>query len=207
MIPRAPRALALALVASIAAFVFWPGSDAEARASRRSKAKPGPKASSLQKAPEIDLARWINTKPLRAAELSGTPRLVEFWTFDCVNCQNTVPAMRELHSRYAKRGLRVLGIHAPEFAHERDSAAVAAAVKRMGITFPVGLDTDRVVFDSFKNRYWPALFLIDRAGSIRVRHIGELHVGTRAWKNFCAGVESTLVAPAPVGSRRRRGSR
>ena len=207
MIPRASRApagIAAAVALGVAlsmAILLLSGPDADARAPKRSKAKP--KAAARQ-APEIDLARWINTKPLSTAELSGTPRLVEFWTFDCVNCKNTVPAMRELHSRYGNRGLRVLGIHAPEFAHERDSAAVAAAVKREGIRFPVGLDTDRKVFDAFKNRHWPALFLIDRTGSIRVRHIGELHVGTRAWNNFCAAVESTLVVRAPVVGRRRR---
>jgi len=108
--------------------------------------------------------------------------------------------MREIHGLYAKRGLRVLGIHAPEFAREHDSVAVAAAVKQHGIAFPVGLDNDHAVFDAFKNRYWPALYLIDRNGVIRSTHIGELHVGTRAWSNFCAAIESTLVA-AP--SRRR----
>jgi hypothetical protein len=61
----------------------------------------------------------------------------------------------------------------------------------------VGLDNEHQVFDAFKNRHWPALFLIDRTGAIRARHVGELHVGTRAWNNFCAAVESTLVTPAP----------
>ncbi len=148
-------------------------------------------------APEINLSRWINTTPLTPADLAGTPRLVEFWTFGCVNCRNTVMAMREIHGLYAKRGLRVLGIHAPEFAHERDSAAVAAAVKSHGIAFPVGLDNEHAVFDAFKNRHWPALFLIDRKGKIRSTHIGELHVGTRAWSNFCAAIESTLATPPP----------
>jgi thiol-disulfide isomerase/thioredoxin len=150
-------------------------------------------------APEITLSRWINTKPLTPADLSGTPRLVEFWTFDCVNCRNTVAAMREMHGLYAKRGLRVLGIHAPEFARERDSAAVAAAVRREGIVFPVGLDNDHAVFNAFRNRYWPALYLIDRKGVIRSTHVGELHVGTRAWNNFCAAIESTLVGAPPRG--------
>ncbi len=146
-------------------------------------------------APEINLTRWINTTPLTPADLTGTPRLVEFWTFGCANCRNTVMAMREIHGLYAKRGLRVMGIHAPEFAHERDSAAVAAAVKSHGITFPVGLDNEHAVFDAFKNRHWPALYLIDRRGEIRSTHIGELHVGTRAWINFCAAIESTLASP------------
>jgi len=159
-------------------------------------AKPAPRASASgpRKAPAIDLKRWINTKRLAPRDLEGKVRLVEFWTFGCVNCQNTILAMRELHGLYAKKGLLVLGVHSPEFPRERDSSAVAAAVKKAGIGFPVALDNDHVVFDAFKNRYWPALYLIDRQGIVRATHAGELHVGTRAWTNFCAAVESTLVA-------------
>ena len=193
MTPRAVRRT----LAATAALLLLAGT-VGARAPKNPKAPKGPKTTADRHvAPEIDLSRWINTKPLTPADLAGTPRLVEFWTFGCVNCRNTVMAMREIHGLYAKRGLRVLGIHAPEFAHERDSAAVAAAVKAHGIAFPVGLDNDHVVFDAFKNRYWPALYLIDRKGTIRSTHIGELHVGTRAWSNFCAAIESTLAVPPP----------
>ncbi|HEU4724863.1 MAG TPA: redoxin domain-containing protein, partial [Candidatus Eisenbacteria bacterium] len=151
MISRPNRGAAAALAAALILSTLLADGTSNARPSTQSKSKK-PAAERLLVAPEIKLARWINTKPLTAADLKGTPRLVEFWTFDCVNCRNTTPAMRELHARFGKRGLRVLGIHTPEFAHERDSAAVAAAVKREGIRYPVGLDNDHAVFDGFKNR-------------------------------------------------------
>ncbi len=156
-------------------------------------AKAKKEQSGRRKAPPIEISSWINTKPLRARDLEGTPRLVEFWTFDCVNCQNSVLAMREIYGLYAKQGLRVLGIHTPEFPHERDSSAVAAAVKKQGIGYPVGLDNDFAVFNGFKNKYWPAIFVVDREGIIRATHIGELHVGTRAWRNLCASIERVLA--------------
>lgn len=202
-----PAAVRSSLAAALALALVLAGATLEARApivskasksskaSRASKASKGPLARGL--APEIKLSRWINSKPLTPADLSGKPRLVEFWTFDGADCRNTVMAMREIHGLYAKRGLHVLGIHAPELPHERDSTAVAAAVKEQGIAFPVGLDNDHAVFKAFRNRYRPALYLIDRKGVIRSVHIGELQVGTRAWNNFCAAIESTLVAAPP----------
>jgi thiol-disulfide isomerase/thioredoxin len=164
---------------------------------KRAKSKPPPVSSGLKPAPAIDLKRWINTKPLRPADLEGKVRLVEFWTFGCVNCQNTVMAMREIHGLYAKKGLLVLGIHTPEFPKERDSVAVAAAVREQGIGFPVALDNDYATFRAFKNRYWPALYLLDRKGIVRATHVGELHVGTRAWSNFCAAIEQQLAGKEP----------
>jgi hypothetical protein len=117
-----------------------------------------------------------------------------------------VPAVREIQYLYAKRGLVVLGIHTPEFPAERDSVAVAAAAKELGLTFPIALDNDSVVWNAFKNRYWPAFYLIDREGAIRTSHIGELHVKTRAWSNFLASIEEVLEEKKPprTGSRPRR---
>lgn len=145
-------------------------------------------------APPIDLAGWINTKPLSPADMKGKVRLVEFWTFGNANCQRTILAMREIHGLYAKKGLLVLGIHSPEFPRERDSTALAAAVRRNGIGFAVALDPDRRVFDAFENRAWPALYLVNRKGRIVATHVGELSVGTRAWRNLCAAIDSAFVA-------------
>ena len=149
--------------------------------------------SGVRRAPAIEATRWLNTKPLRAADLEGKPRLVEFWTFGCENCRRTVPAIREIQYLYAKRGLVLVGVHTPEFAGERDSAAVASAAKELGLTFPIALDNDSLVWKAYKNRYWPALYLIDREGIIRATHIGELHVNTRAWNNFVANIEEILA--------------
>ena len=160
-------------------------------------AKPGaaPPAPSAgpRVAPPLESKSWINSKRLTHADLDGKVRVVEFWSIGCVNCQNTVIAMRELHGLYAKKGIVIVGVHSPEFPRERDSTAVAAAVAKSGIRFPVALDNDHKIFDAYKNRYWPALYLIDRKGIVRATHVGELHVGTRAWNNFTAAIDSVLA--------------
>jgi hypothetical protein len=162
--------------------------------------KPAPEASATRLAPPIRLSQWINTKPLDPRALEGTPRLVEFWAIGSAKSQNSVLAMREIYGLYAKQGLRVLGIHTPESSNERDSSLVAAAVKKHGIGFPVGLDNDSTVFRGFKNKYWPAIYVVDREGVVRATHVGELHVGTRAWRNLCASIERVLAAK-PVDRR------
>lgn len=180
------------LLACLFALSSVPG---EAKPKRK---KPAPETKGL--APPIRLSQWINTKPLRPSDLEGTPRLVEFWAVGSAKSQNSVLAMREIYGLYGKQGLRVLGIHTPESSNERDSTVVAAAVKRHGIGFPVGLDNDSTVFKGFKNKYWPAIYVVDRQGVVRATHIGELHVGTRAWRNLCASIERVL-APKPEPRR------
>ena len=165
---------------------------------RHRKPRPPATPASVRQAPPIDLKSWINTKRLTPADLKDKVRLVEFWTFGCVNCQNTVLAMREIDGLYSRKGLVVLGIHSPEFPAERDSTAVAAAVRKAGIRFPVALDNDHRVFNAFKNKYWPALYLVDRSGDIVARHIGELHTDTRAFRNLCAAIDSALVARVAI---------
>lgn len=116
---------------------------------------------------------WLNSAPLPPAVLAGKVVLYDFWTFGCVNCQHTLPAVMAWHARYAADGLVVLSIHTPEFASEADPANVAAAVRDQGITYPVALDADRRVWRAFENHYWPAFFLYDRDGRPRYTHVGE----------------------------------
>jgi thiol-disulfide isomerase/thioredoxin len=116
---------------------------------------------------------WLNTGPLDPTALAGKVVLYDFWTFGCVNCQHTTPAVKAWHARYAADGLVVLSIHTPEFSNEADPANVAAAVADAGITYPVALDADRRVWRAFDNHYWPAFLLYDRTGAQRYTHIGE----------------------------------
>ncbi len=104
----------------------------------------------------------------------------------------SVPALRELHRLYAGRGLVVVGIHSPEFAHERDPAAVTQAIAKLQIPYLVALDTDFALWKGFGNRYWPATYLVGRDGTILWKHVGELHQGTAAWKEGTAEVETAL---------------
>lgn len=106
----------------------------------------------------------------------------------------TVPALRELHRLYAGQGLVVVGIHSPEFDHERDPAAVQKAIGRLQIPYLVALDTDFSLWKGFENRYWPATYLVGREGTILWQHVGELHAQTVAWTEARAAIEGTLKA-------------
>jgi len=127
-------------------------------------------------APALPKAGWLNTpenKPLRLDELRGKVVLIEFWTFACYNCRNQLPYVKAWHEKYASQGLVVIGVHTPEFEHERDPENVKQAVRDLGITFPVVLDNDFATWRRYKNEYWPAVYLIDTSGRIVYLAIGE----------------------------------
>ena len=125
-------------------------------------------------APEIAAgSEWIGAPPTTIADLRGRVVLVQFWTFGCHNCRNTLPSLRRWHARYADRGLVVVGVHTPEFGFERGRAAVAAAVERHGIAYPVVLDDAMQTWRAWSNRYWPTAYFVDRRGVIRHVRIGE----------------------------------
>lgn len=67
----------------------------------------------------------------------------------------------------------VIGNHYPEFSHERDLDNLKEALIRLDVPYPVAQDNDRATWSAYKNRYWPTLYLIDKWGNIRYRHIGE----------------------------------
>lgn len=116
---------------------------------------------------------WLNGPPLTAQDLRGKAVLIDFWTWDCANCLRSVPIIERLHQRYGPRGLIVIGVHTPEFAHERPLAGVQAAVRRLGLHYPVVQDNDYRTWAAFGNRYWPAVWLVDQSGHIVYRHEGE----------------------------------
>ncbi len=128
----------------------------------------------LGPAPELENLVFLNTEtPLRLADLRGQVVLLEFWTFDCINCIRTLPYIQAWHETYADQGLVVIGNHYPEFSYERDLGNVMAAVERLGLTYPIAQDNDRATWGAYNQRYWPTVILIDKAGNIRYRHIGE----------------------------------
>jgi cytochrome c biogenesis protein CcdA/thiol-disulfide isomerase/thioredoxin len=116
---------------------------------------------------------WINSEPLKLDELKGDVVLVDFWTYSCINCIRNNPYLISWHEKYKDKGLNVIGIHAPEFAFERNIENVKKAVNDQGIPYPVALDNDFSTWAAFKNRSWPALYLIDAEGNVRRIHEGE----------------------------------
>jgi len=105
--------------------------------------------------------------------LRGKVVLVDFWTYGCVNCVNTLPRVTELYAKYRDRGLVVVGIHTPEFPFEHSASNVQAALKRHGITYPVGQDNESQTWNAYRNQYWPAQYIVDQNGKIVFQHDGE----------------------------------
>ncbi len=116
---------------------------------------------------------WINTKPLSLAQLRGNVVLIDFWTYSCINCLRTLPHLKAWYATYKDRGLVIIGVHTPEFAFEHVSSNVRAAVKRLGITYPVVQDNRFKTWDNYANQYWPAEYLVDKQGHVRHTHFGE----------------------------------
>jgi thiol-disulfide isomerase/thioredoxin len=130
----------------------------------------------IGRAPELTgVHPWLNTtdgEDLTLEKLRGRVVLLEFWTFACVNCQRTLPFVRRVGQEY-QPGLTVVGVHTPEFRFERSLENVERAVRESGLGYPVGLDNDYVAWKAYGNRYWPTMYLIDRAGEVRYKQIGE----------------------------------
>ena len=128
----------------------------------------------LGKLPSLDgLGPWFNSPPLTNAELRGRVVLVDFWTYSCINCLRTLPYLEAWDAKYRKYGLVIIGVHAPEFAFERDPANVAKAIHDLGIRYPVALDNKYVLWNALHNQYWPAHYFVDARGRIRYFHHGE----------------------------------
>src|SRR2546428_4430329 len=116
---------------------------------------------------------WINSPPLTVAGLRGHVVLVDFWTFSCVNCVRTLPHLQQLYSAYRDRGFVLVGVHSPEFDFEKVPANGRAAVQRLGVTWPVAIDSEMATWNAYANQYWPAEYLIDQQGRVAYVHFGE----------------------------------
>lgn len=117
---------------------------------------------------------WLNTqRPLVLDKLRGKVVLVDFWTYTCVNWRRTLPYVREWALKYKDQGLVVIGVHTPEFSFEQKSDNVSRSIKEMNIGYPVVLDNNFEIWNSFQNEYWPALYLIDAKGQLRYHKFGE----------------------------------
>src|SRR5215469_7369149 len=118
-------------------------------------------------APEIASQTWLNAEPTRIAQLKGKVVLVEFWTFGCYNCRNVEPHVKSWFKSYADQGFLVIGVHSPEFSYEHDLSRVKQYIRDHDIPFPVSIDNDFSTWNRYGNRYWPAMDLIDKQGTIR----------------------------------------
>ena len=123
--------------------------------------------------PLTGAVQWLNSPPLDAQALKGKVVLVDFWTYSCINCLRSLPYVKAWAEKYRDQGLVVIGVHAPEFAFERDVKNVTQAMKDLGIHYPVAIDNEFKIWRAFNNEYWPAHYFADAQGRIRYHHFGE----------------------------------
>jgi len=117
--------------------------------------------------------KWLNSPPLTDAALKGKVVLIDFWTYSCINCLRELPYVRAWTEKYKDHGLVVIGVHAPEFAFERNVDNVKQAVAQLKLDFPIAIDNDYAIWRAFDNEYWPAEYFVDARGRIRYHQFGE----------------------------------
>jgi thiol-disulfide isomerase/thioredoxin len=130
-------------------------------------------AKNAQPAPDFSKGEWINSTPLNLAEMRGQVVVVDFWTFGCYNCRNTLPALKHLNGSYKDRGLTIVGVHTPEVERERKLENIRREVAALGIVYPVVTDNDYNTWRAFGVEAWPTVFILDKQGRVRYKHIGE----------------------------------
>jgi thiol-disulfide isomerase/thioredoxin len=141
---------------------------------KTAKAASQPFLSEEGRLPDLDGAiAWLNSPPLSRESLRGKVVLVNFWTYSCINSLRELPYMKAWAAKYKDAGLVVIGVHAPEFGFEKERENVQTAVRDLNVTYPVAIDSNHRIWDTFNNEYWPADYFIDGNGRIRYHHFGE----------------------------------
>jgi len=124
-------------------------------------------------APELSRGVWINSELLTLKSLHGRVVLIEFWTFACYNCRNTLPTVKKWDAQYRDKGLTIIGVHTPESDLESNLNDLRREVAELGIKYPVVTDNDYSTWKAYRVEAWPTLFLLDKQGRVRWTHVGE----------------------------------
>jgi cytochrome c biogenesis protein CcdA/thiol-disulfide isomerase/thioredoxin len=163
-----------------------------------------PELESCGPAPDIkNITAWLNTPggaPVDLKSLRGKVVLVDFWAYSCINCQRATPHLVDWYDTYRDNGFEIIGVHTPEYAFERVESNVASAAKDLGITYPVALDNGISTWTNYRNRYWPAKYLIDATGT--VRHIkfgeGDYQITEKLIRQLLTDANPGVKLPDPV---------
>ena len=145
----------------------------------------------------VDTQKWFNTpggQPVALSSLRGHVVLVDFWTYTCINCIRTLPYLNAWYAKYHSKGFEIVGVHTPEFPFEHSAANVAAAISQNGIHYPVVQDNEYGTWNAYNNQYWPAEYLIDAQGRIRLEDFGEGEYATKE-----RAIRSLLVEAGAAG--------
>jgi cytochrome c biogenesis protein CcdA/thiol-disulfide isomerase/thioredoxin len=163
-----------------------------------------PELESCGNAPDITgITGWFNTPNGAAVDLKslrGKVVIVDFWAYSCINCQRAIPHIVDWYRAYKDAGLEVIGVHTPEYAFERVPANVASGARDLGITYPIALDPSYSTWSNYRNRYWPAKYLIDADGTVRHIKFGEGDYAQTETliRQLLSDAQPGLTLPAPT---------
>ena len=139
----------------------------------------------------VGVDSWFNTdQPLTVAGLRGSPVLVEFGTYTCINWRRTLPYVKRWHSEYGPQGLRIVGVHTPEFSFERTRAYIEHELRALEVAFPMAQDNEFKTWRAFNNEAWPSFFFFDKGGRLRLQRDGE---------GYSATIEDAIRAQLGLG--------
>lgn len=131
----------------------------------------------LGMAPGLEnLDGWLNTDKSDFTDFDGRVRIVQFWTFGCINCKRTLENLSQIYGKHGDDpNFEIIGVHSPEFSHEADVGNIIEAAAKLGVVWPIALDTDKFNFRSWQEgrRFWPRTYVLDSKGNIRLDHVGE----------------------------------
>ena len=153
---------------------------------------------SLRKAPEFsetDPQAWLNSPPLKLEDLAGKVLLIDFWTFECWNCYRSFPWLNDLEERFKEEDFQVIGIHTPEFEHEKIRSNIVKKIAEFKLQHAVMMDNDFTYWQLMRNHYWPTYYLIDKQGYIHSRFIGETHAGDKNARKIESTIRTLLALP------------
>lgn len=150
-------------------------------------------------APEFTgVTDWVNAKPMKLADQKGKVVIVHFWTNGCINCINNYPHYRGWQDKYKdNKELVIVGIHTPEFKAEKDLDRIKDRMAKNKLTFAVAVDNDGANWKAWGNRYWPCVYLVDKAGNVRQYWEGEL--GDDGFKKLTCAIDGLLAEQPPKG--------
>lgn len=180
-LPQIRNIFIATLLSLIIVVLIWPV-DANSRSISSDKAVTAPEFT------QSDAKDWLNSKPLTLKSLQGKVVLIDFWTFGCWNCYRSFPWLNDMEERLKGSGLVVVGVHTPEFDHEKNRYAIRNKIKEFELKHAVMVDNDMTYWRTMNNRYWPAYYLIDKQGRIRGAYAGETHKGDRRAKQIEAHI-------------------
>jgi hypothetical protein len=154
-------------------------------------------------APELPgRLRWLGIdRDPRMSELTAAgPVLVHFFDFAQLNSVRALPYVRAWDERYREAGLTTLGIHSPRFGFTGDRAALAEAMKRLGVEYPVAHDAAYAVWHDYGCKGWPSLFLWGQGGALAWFHFGEGEYAAteEAIAEEVRAIDSSFEAPSPL---------